>query len=331
MAERLGDDLRVHGARALADLRRTDQYAHAAPGEGEAGARGELDLAAAGEAAAVKEERDAGAAHGRRARMAAERAPGLARAPVVVRSRHLALLLIVRPHHECVLGQRAVEHLVGRHRVLELLAGSGDVAGAEQVLLAQLDRIELQLAGDAIHVHLGGELRLRRAEAAEGAVGRCVRHHDAAAHADRLGAVGTRCVDGGAREHDGAERDVGAAVEAQVDVDGEDGAVFRHGGAVADDRRVALGGSDEILVALVDHLHRAARLAREQHGVAGQNRRILLLAAEAAAGGRLHDAHLVTRQPGEDAQRAYDVVRALHRAVARSRRRRRAWPRRAGR
>jgi hypothetical protein len=51
--------------------------------------------------------------------------------------------------------------------------------------------------------------------------------------------------------------------------------------------------------------------------VAGNHRRILLLAAEAAAGFRLHDAHAVVREAEQHGQRAMDVVRALHRPVHR--------------
>ena len=130
------------------------------------------------------------------------RAMPVPRESVIVRP----LLFVVRAHHERVPRERAVEHLVRCDRVLQHLAGGGDVAGAEQVLLAQLDGIEPSCAGDAIHVHLGGELRLRRAEAAERAVGRRVGHHDPAANAHGFGAVGPGGVDRRARQHDRAQR-----------------------------------------------------------------------------------------------------------------------------
>ena len=78
---------------------------------------------------------------------------------------------------------------------------------------------------------------------------------------------------------------------------------------------MALGRRDHVLDAVVDQLHRPARLAREQRRVPGDHRRIFFLAAEAAAGLGLHDADLVARQAEQHHQRAVHVVRALHRAV----------------
>src|SRR6185312_15856764 len=99
---------------------------------------------AAGEAAAVEEHGDAGAAQPPVAVVSV----AVVSVAVIVR----ALLLIVRSHHARVTLEGALEDLVRGDRILERLAGSGDVAGAEQVLLAQRDGIEPELAGDAIHV-----------------------------------------------------------------------------------------------------------------------------------------------------------------------------------
>ena len=59
------------------------------------------------------------------------------------------------------------------------------------------------------------------------------------------------------------------------------------------------------------------RLARDQRRVPGNHRRVLFLAAEAAAGFGLNHAHLVARQTEQHGQRPVHVVRALHRAVDR--------------
>jgi hypothetical protein len=80
-------------------------------------------------------------------------------------------------------------------------------------------------------------------------------------------------------------------------------------------RRVALGRRADVLVAVVDHADRLAALQRQQRGMQGEDARVLLLAAEAAAGLRLHhDGELVAHGQGA-LHRLVDVVRALQRAV----------------
>jgi hypothetical protein len=75
-----------------------------------------------------------------------------------------------------------------------------------------------------------------------------------------------------------------------------------------------LGRRGHVFGAVVDHLHRALRLPRQQGGVAGENRRVLFLAPEPPARLHLHDADLLRRQAEERRQRLVDVVGALHRA-----------------
>ena len=150
--------------------------------------------------------------------------------------------------------------------------------GPQGVRLPQAHGVEAERLGHAVHLHLGREDGLRRAEAAEGAVGRRVRHHDAAVDADVLAAVGPGRVEAAPREHDRAQRAVGAAVEEDVDLHRGDAAVARDAGAVADDRGVALGGGGHVLEAVVDELDRPARLQREERGVAGDDRGVVLLA-----------------------------------------------------
>ena len=302
--ERVGDDLRVHRPRALTDLGARDENPRAALGERERRLRRELDLAAAGEA-----------------RSRGRTATGRARARCSLRGlvapkprsggggRHRPSLLEIGPLH------RLAQHLQRAAVLAEPLAGRGRVARPQRVDLAHAHRIEPELRGDAIHVDFGRELRLRRAEAAERAVGRRVRHRRAAADADVIAAIRPAGVNHAAREDDGAQRRVGAAVEHGVDLDRRQPAVARHAGLVADDRRMALRRRDHVLDAVVDQLHRPAGLLREQRGVPGDHRRVLFLAAEAAAGLRLHDADLVARQPEQHHQRAVHVVRALHRSV----------------
>ena len=176
------------------------------------------------------------------------------------------------------------------------LAGGGGIARAQRVDLAHAHRIEPQRLGDAVHVDFGRKLRLRRTEAAKRAVGRRVGHAGAAANAHVIAAVRTARVDHAARQHHGAQGRVGAAVEDRVDLDRRQPAVAGDAGLVADGRRVPLGRGDHVLDAVVDQLDRPAGLLREQRRVPGDHRRVLFLAAEPAAGLRLHHADLVARQ-----------------------------------
>ena len=92
-------------------------------------------------------------------------------------------------------------------------------------------------------------------------------------------------------------------------------AVVRHPGPVADDRRVALGRRREVLVAVVDHPDRAPGLPGQERGVEGDDRGVLLLATEPAAGLRLDDPRLPVVDAEAALERRVDVVRALERAV----------------
>ena len=118
-----------------------------------------------------------------------------------------------------------------------------------------------------------------------------------------------------ARQDDSTEGGVGAAIEDGVDVHRRQAAVARHARAMANDRRVTLGRRQHVFDAVVHKLHGPAGLPRGERRVARDHRRILLLAAEAAAGFRLHDANPIAGQPEQDRQRAVNVVRTLHRAV----------------
>jgi hypothetical protein len=77
---------------------------------------------------------------------------------------------------------------------------------------------------------------------------------------------------------------------------------------------VALGGRHHVLLAVVDHLHRPARLAREERRVRRQHRRVFFFSAEAAAGLELDHARLLGADAEERHERLLHVIRALHRA-----------------
>ena len=101
--------------------------------------------------------------------------------------------------------------------------------------------------------------------------------------------VGPAGVERAARQHDRRQRAVRAAVDDDLDVLRHEAAVARHAGAVAHDRRMALGRRGQVLVAVVDHPHGLAHALGQQRGMDGDHRRVLLLAAEAAAGLGLDD------------------------------------------
>jgi hypothetical protein len=63
--------------------------------------------------------------------------------------------------------------------------------------------------------------------------------------------------------------------------------------AMADPGWVALGGGGDVLLALVDHLDRPTGALGEDRAVGREHRRVLLLAAEPAAGDGLGDDDVV--------------------------------------
>ena len=149
---------------------------------------------------------------------------------------------------------------------------------------------------DAVHLQLEREDRLRRAEAAEGAVRRGVGRDRLRADPDVRTVVGTGGVNRPARQHDRRQRAVRAAVDDELDVHRQQPAVGVDRRAMPRSRRMPLGRGDHVLEPVVDHLHGPAGLPREQRGVTGEDRRVFLLAAESAAGLHLHDANALGRQ-----------------------------------
>ena len=194
-----------------------------------AGARRELDLAAAGEARTVEEERQADAAPrprpahaGVRGSWRAHRLCRTSRAPQSSPSRWP--VAVVSP------GRNALR--------------SRTATGSSPSASAMRSRCDLD-----------GELGLRRAEAAERTVGRRVGHDDAAVDPDVVAAVRTVGVDHAARQHDRDSVHVGTAVEEHVDVHRGQAPIRRDARAMSHDRRVALRGRRHVLDAVVDHLH----------------------------------------------------------------------------
>ena len=155
-----------------------------------------------------------------------------------------------------------------------------------QIAPDDVDRVELELDGDALHQPLQREIHLRPAEAAVKARRRLVGEHDAVAHRDVANVIGAGQIAVHAIKRRRLRRtDVGADV---LDlVPGE-----RAHAAVGIDRRVEPGDAvgrgnrrRQMLDAVLDPFHRPAGSARgdaHQYDV-GKHR---LLDAEAAAGSR---------------------------------------------
>ena len=150
-AERVGDDLRVHGAGALADLRARGEHPDAGGGELDRRARGELELSASGEPGAVPVERetDPPVRSGVRLALAAE-----ARA-AHRGAQHFERAAVVAQRWPVAVVSPGRSRLRSRRRT-----GSRPSASAMRSMWTST-----------------AELGLRRAEAAERAVGRRVGEH----------------------------------------------------------------------------------------------------------------------------------------------------------
>ncbi len=208
--------------------------------------------------------------------------------------------------------ERAGEQMLHVDRVFEELAGGCAVAGGEEVAAAQLFRGEADDLGDLVHVAFEREDALRSAEAAEGSVGRDVGGDGFGADGEVGPVIRAGRVDGAAGEDDGRERHVGAAVDGEVDLAGEEFAVFADGGAMAGAGGVALGGGGHVFGAVVAELDRMAGLHGEQRGVAADDGGEVFLAAEGSAGLGLDDAAFFCGEVEDQFERVDQVVRALH-------------------
>jgi hypothetical protein len=106
------------------------------------------------------------------------------------------------------------------------------VALAVHPAAAQVERRGVEGVGDAVDLHLGGELGLRRAEAAEGAVRRRVRGHRPTGDPHVRAPIRPAGVQHAARQHDRGERAVRAAVHDDLDLLGDQLAGVRHAGSM---------------------------------------------------------------------------------------------------
>ena len=201
------------------------------------------------------------------------------------------------------------------------LARREHVARRERVPQPQLDRVEPERVRELVHLRLGGEARLHGAEAAHRAARRVVRV-DARRLEQRVrDRVRTARERRRVRRHRGRRGRVRAAVEQDPHAHADELPVAVRAVLGPDLRRVPVHVADERLLAVVDHLHRPARVQREQRAV-DLHREVLAPAERAADAGEV-DAHAArargrgTARPGRG-----------RRAATASRRRCRRRPRR---
>ena len=112
-----------------------------------------------------------------------------------------------------------------------------------------------------------------------------------------------------------AQRGVGPAVENKVDLHRGDGAVVFHPGALAGPDRMAFGGEQDILMAVVNNFHRLTAFQGQQRAVPGDQGGKLLFAAKRAAHRGLFHADFFEREIQGDHQLRGDVIRTLQAAL----------------
>ena len=189
---------------------------------------------------------------------------------------------------------RLADDVGGGQRPRDALPGRQHVARGDRIAQAQLDRIHAELGREPVHLRLGAEARLHRAEAAHRAAGRVVRVHDRAldqrigngVRAGREGAgVGDdRCGAGGIRP----------AVQDDPAVHARESPIARGAVFEAHARGMAMDVADERLGAPVDDAHGPARVQGQQ-GTVDLHREIFAPAECAPDAGQV-DAHLLGRQ-----------------------------------
>ena len=180
-----------------------------------------------------------------------------------------------------------------------------------------VERVLAEGVGDLLDPAFGGDDALRAAIAAE----RRVRHGvgpERLGHEPDVGVVvgvvgvHQRAVGDAARQVLGV-----AAAGGEDRVDGEDAAVAVVADIVVDDEVVALAGDDHVVVAVGTELDRAPEFSRRETGDGGEQRRLGLLAAEAAAHPPAMDPDRMGRQAEDPRRHLLHVGRVLRRRVDR--------------
>ena len=154
--------------------------------------------------------------------------------------------------------------------------------------------------------------RLRCAEAAEGTRGWVVGRNGLRANAHGGPLVRAAGVEGGAGADGGGECGIRATIDDDFNIRGEEFAFLANGGAVAYTAGMALGRGGHVFCAVIDDLDGMAGFICEQCGMAGDQARVFLFAAERSAGLGLENADLFVGKIEGNFKGSVDVERALH-------------------
>ena len=201
---------------------------------------------------------------------------------------HVAWQLLRRGRLE---SSRSPDHVPGRQRAGDDLAGREGTARLECVQEPELDRVDVERGGEPVHLRLGREAGLHRAEAAHRTARRVVRVDGEAVdqhvvHRVRPDREGARV-----RDHGGRARGVGPAVDEDPHPHRDEPTLSRRPVLGPDPSRMPVDVPDERLLAVVDHLHGPVR-PQGQHRRVDLDREVLPPSERAADTGEV-DPHLL--------------------------------------
>lgn len=215
-----------------------------------------------------------------------------------------------------------VQDLSQTHDVaVELLSRHGHAVLPEHVYAPDLHRRDAEAFGGHVHELLDGEVHLRGAEAAhrtrEDIVGR--RGADVGAHVGH--GIGAAALYETPPVHPGRHAGIGPRVAEHIDRGRAEAAVLAEADAVVESVGVALIAFAHGPLALVDDFHRPSDRPRGQGGPGAHDSRRVVLAAEAAAHGRIENLDSGEKTPqgrGDEAPRRKGMLHApvnLHYSV----------------
>ncbi len=198
------------------------------------------------------------------------------------------------------------DHLGSRQRAIDALPGRQGVPGRKGVQEPQVDGIEPERPRELVHLRLGGEARLDGAEPAHRPARWVVGVDDGRGDVRVRNGVGPARKRRGVRAHGGGARGVGATVERDRHLDAHEAALAGRRVPRPRLRRMPVDVARERLLAVVDHLHGAVRVQREERGV--DLHRDVLAASERAADAReVHANPLLGQIEARRDLRAVDV------------------------
>ena len=197
------------------------------------------------------------------------------------------------------------------------LAVRRDVAFADAVEVGapHLERVLAELARDRVQHDLARERALRAAEAAEGGVALRVGLGRIAVDGHVGHPVGVVEVAQRASHHRAGQVGGEAGVGDHVDVAAQHAALVVEADFVGEVEAVAAAGDHEVVVAVGAQLDRPSEPRRADRGDAREQRRLRLLAAEAAAHAPAFDVHVVRVHVQRVRDEMLHLARVLRRAV----------------